>query len=165
MRYCNISNCDREVGNHGAKGMCSMHYKRIGLGKPLDDPVKERVWHGMCGTPTYRSYRAMIVRCYKPYTQNYERYGRRGIRVCDEWFNSFVAFYRDMGKRPEGMSLDRIDNNGNYNKDNCKWSTLSEQSQNTRLHKTNKSGVHGVYFDKNRSRWFAQITAKINIIT
>jgi hypothetical protein len=75
----------------------------------------------------------MIQRCYNPNNPKYPRYGGRGITVCDRWLgdNGLRNFIEDMGQPPEGLSLDRIDNDGNYEPANCKWSTSSEQSNNT----------------------------------
>lgn len=81
--------------------------------------------------PSYRSWRKMIDRCYNPNHVQYHNYGGRGITVCAEWRRDYTAFHRDMGDRPDGKSLDRIDNNLGYNVGNCKWSTPKEQNRNT----------------------------------
>jgi hypothetical protein len=73
----------------------------------------------------------MKKRCNWAGNDNYHLYGGRGIKVCDRW-NSFVHFLEDMGERPEGMTLDRIDPNGNYEKSNCRWATAVEQRANQR---------------------------------
>lgn len=84
----------------------------------------------------YNSYKAMRNRCYNPNNQAYKHYGLRGIKVCDRWLEpkgvGFKNFLEDMGERPDGHSLDRIDNNGHYCKENCRWSTNAEQSRNKR---------------------------------
>jgi hypothetical protein len=86
--------------------------------------------HGMEGTPTYNAWGHMIARCTNPNTQGYERWGGRGIKVCDEW-RDFRQFYADMGDMPKGMSLDRYPNNdGNYEPGNCRWATKLEQNRN-----------------------------------
>lgn len=85
-----------------------------------------------CKHSAYHSYWAMIRRCYDKKFESYKHYGARGITVCQEWRNSKEKFYEDMGPRPKGMSLDRIDNSKGYSKENCKWSTRSEQMNNTR---------------------------------
>lgn len=72
----------------------------------------------------------MIQRCEYPKARDYARYGGRGIRVCARWRGSFAAFTEDMGERPPGMQLDRIDNDGNYEPGNVRWATVAEQSAN-----------------------------------
>lgn len=75
----------------------------------------------------------MKDRCYRAGTSKYGRYGGRGIRVCDAWWESFAAFYRDMGPRPsKDYTLDRIDNDGDYGPDNCRWTTADVQYRNRR---------------------------------
>lgn len=86
--------------------------------------------HGLSDTGTHKSWLAMRRRCYDINYVSYPNYGGRGIKVCDRWKDDFEAFYTDMGDRPDGCSLDRIDVNGNYTPENCKWSTRSEQQTN-----------------------------------
>lgn len=74
----------------------------------------------------------MNQRCYDPNSIGFKHYGGRGIVVCDQWKGSFLTFYADMGKRPDGMSLDRIDVNGNYEPGNCRWATQKQQVLNRR---------------------------------
>lgn len=89
--------------------------------------------HGLRNSPEYQSWKAMIQRCTNPKAQGYEYYGGRGITVCSPWLNSFEEFYADMGLRPSnGYSIDRIDNNKGYYKENCRWATSAEQNKNKR---------------------------------
>jgi len=88
--------------------------------------------HGLSNTPTFNSWLAMRQRCYYSKHVSWKNYGGRGIKVCARWRNSFENFFADMGIRPEGMSLDRKNNNGNYTPKNCRWITLRDQSKNTR---------------------------------
>ena len=100
--------------------------------------MSERLHFGTDGrynTPEYRSWNAMRHRCLFPSNIGYANYGGRGIKVCDEWEASFAAFLRDMGTRPRGTTLDRLDNDGPYCKDNCRWSTPKEQRDNQRAYK------------------------------
>ena len=82
-------------------------------------------------SPTYRSWTAMIARCTYPSQPQYESYGGRGISVCERW-RSFDNFLADMGERPAGTTLDRIDNDGTYEPGNCRWATPTEQQTNKR---------------------------------
>lgn len=111
--------------------------------------------HGMSKHPMYNSWKKMIKRCHCKTDKDYSRYGARGISVCETWRLSFFAFYIDMGERPEGMTLERIDNNGDYCKTNCKWATITEQSRNQRPQKNSKTGIRGVYFCEKRNKYKA----------
>lgn len=85
-------------------------------------------------TPTYNSWRKMKERCTNPNHDRYPRYGGRGIKICDRWLHSFQNFLEDMGNRPYGKTLDRIDPNGNYEPSNCRWATIKQQARNKAYH-------------------------------
>jgi hypothetical protein len=89
--------------------------------------------HGKSETSEYRAWYSMIYRCYSSKCTSYTHYGARKIRVCDRWRTSFLNFLEDMGRKPSpSFSLERINNDGNYEPKNCKWATRNEQSNNTR---------------------------------
>lgn len=92
--------------------------------------IETRKTKGRYNTREYRIYYNMMSRCYWQKHDHYINYGGKGIRISDRWFESFENFLYDMGYCPEGYSIDRIDNNGNYCKENCKWSSNIEQASN-----------------------------------
>lgn len=99
--------------------------------------------HGMCQSREHNTWASMIQRCTNKNATSYANYGGRGINVCERWLK-FPEFYADMGDRPAGMSIDRIDNDLGYFLGNCKWSGRSEQERNKRVSKNNKTGTTGV---------------------
>jgi hypothetical protein len=90
--------------------------------------------HGMTGTPTWNSWYSMVCRCSYPSQTVYKYYGGRGIKVCDRWLgrDGFSNFLADMGERPDGMTLDRRERDGDYTPDNCRWRNHKQQMRNQR---------------------------------
>lgn len=102
---------------------------------------KNRPQHRMSKSPEYYTWSGMIGRCYCVTGKDYKRYGARGVTVCSRWLESFETFYKDMGPKPSSRhSLDRINNNGNYEPTNCRWATPKEQSRNRRTNRKIKIG-------------------------
>lgn len=111
--------------------LCKEVSRNILLGNTNGKKTKTHGQAGKNRSPTYNSWRAMIDRCTQLGHTKWKDYGGRGIKVCSRWMNSFEPFLAEMGPRPLGMTLDRINNDGWYTPENCRWSTPKEQS-NTR---------------------------------
>ena len=107
--------------------------------------------HGLINTRIYRTWQSMKSRCCNPNTKSYARYGGRGITVCDEWHTKFMCFYTwaIANGYEEHLTIDRIDNDGDYSPGNCKWSTRKEQNNNSS--KNRKIEINGIV--KNLQQW------------
>lgn len=111
--------------------------------------------------PEYKRYYGMRQRCRDKRHGYYYKYGGRGIGVCDRWLEKrgkgFWNFIEDMGRQPSPKhTIERIENNGNYEPSNCKWATYKEQANNRRVRVDNKVGVSGINYDKTADRWVAR---------
>jgi hypothetical protein len=97
------------------------------------NPTDRRYKHGMSNTPEYSRWHGMKGRCCNKNDRSYHYYGGRGIKICDRWRNDFLAFLADMGPCPSPRhSIGRINNDGDYEPDNCRWETPTQQNRNTR---------------------------------
>jgi len=152
-RMCFIQDCENKII---AKGYCNAHYLRL---KKYGDPNYSYFgFKGQAKHPLYFTWRAMNRRCDWENSPRWEDYGGRGIKVCDRWKGryGFVNFLEDMGNKPSQQhQLDRIDNDGDYTPENCKWSTRSENQMNKRMMKNNTTGFTGVTpFVNNRGKFY-----------
>lgn len=117
-------------------------------------------YHGMKNTPEYNSWRKIKERCYDKNDHNYDNYGAVGITMCEEWRESFITFYNDMGSCPEkGYTIDRIDCTKGYTKENCRWANPHTQARNRLKTKINKTSQYkGVCYEKESGKWMARFT-------
>lgn len=123
-----------------SKNYCRKHFRRYQRHGTTEIKLYER--HGMTNSSEYQSWHGMKSRCYCEGHVSYSRYGGRGIKVCDEWKTSFMAFYKDMGPKPFiNAQIDRIDNDGNYEPNNCRWATPLENARNKDCLKLNIAKV------------------------
>lgn len=128
--FCGVEACGKK---HKEGGYCSRHnYYNQTYGDPLTPPRQYK--EGQRSDPLYSTWMAMKSRCYVKSAGNYKYYGAKGVRVCAEWLGvgGFKQFKTDMGDKPEGCSLDRIDSEGDYAAKNCRWADIHVQNGNKR---------------------------------
>jgi hypothetical protein len=113
----------------GLQALCSKCHSEVTSGE--NEERKEKRGFYKTHPSEYTCYVSMKDRCHNPNSNSYPHYGGRGITVCTRWRDSFLDFYEDIGARPTGTTLDRVDGSKGYNPDNCKWSTFKEQANNT----------------------------------
>lgn len=126
----------KDCGNGRVKlGLCPRHSYRFKKYGNTDKPSQKGVnaTHQKTGTKEYNSWKGAKERCLNKSNKAYQKYGGRGIKICDRWSKSFLDFLKDMGNAPsKNHSLDRRNNNGNYCPENCRWATKKQQANNTR---------------------------------
>ena len=130
-KRCSVDMCEN---NAFCKGLCKAHYEQKRQHGMIIGPVaKNLVARGGITKDNpceYRTWNLMKRRCFNKNTKEYKNYGGKGVVVCDRWANSFSNFLEDMGKRPDGCSLDRINCSGDYSPENCRWATDRQQQRN-----------------------------------
>ncbi len=146
--------------NRGATISCGCYNKRRAS--------ETHKTHGLRSTKLYRVWADIKNRTLNPNFKHYNDYGGRGITICDEWKNDFMPFYNwallNGYEENKGLSIDRIDNDRNYEPSNCRWTTSTIQSRNQRIRKNNKSGYRGVCYHKRSNKFRAQITVNHKVI-
>lgn len=149
--FCSVDGCERPKPYK--RGLCELHYSRLMNNGDINTVQKRR--EGQTEHPLYNTYGGIKKRCLQESDKDYPRYGGRGIKICDRWLgvDGFFNFIEDMGERPEGYTIDRIDVNGDYSPENCRWADINTQS----LNKTNVKH-RGVNFCKNINKYRARIS-------
>lgn len=164
--------CD--CGEKGATATSKLNAGQVSCGCHAREAIGSRSrTHGQTiggvWSSTYRCYRAMISRCIYPSQVHYPDYGGRGITVCDRWMNGeggltgFECFLADMGEKPLGLTIDRIDNDGHYEPLNCRWATWEEQFRNTRATVVDMTTVKRISNDRVRGMSQIELASKYGV--
>jgi len=154
MKTCSKCGEEKSVDN-----FCANNNNKDGLHVWCKKCDNENHKHFRKENPELLILRGMIKRCYDKNEPAYKHYGKRGIKVCDRWLNSYEDFIKDVGPKPtKKHSIDRINNDGNYEKSNCRWTDRTEQSRNQRVREDNTSGCRGVNLHTYTNKWQARIS-------
>lgn len=161
MKKCKSCLKDGDSRTAVCKDLCDKHYRRLKRNGNPDFLKREK--HGKNKTTEYIIWNNMKDRCFNVKNEHYNRYGGRGINVCPSWKNSFMSFYsfleEEIGLRPSKYyTLDRINNDGNYEPGNVRWADKITQSRNRSVREGSKSGISGVTWNKTNKNWRVRIS-------
>ena len=141
VEICKADNCNKPVFNKKNK-LCKSHYERFCRTGFTDYNLQVNVNNDV-NHYLYKTWQSLKIRCYNPNDRHYKWYGAKGIKVCERWsgYNGFKNFLEDMGDRPKGYSLDRIDCDKDYSPENCRWANIFMQNRNRKSYNTEFPGI------------------------